>query len=243
MLLAVSLGNTNIAFGLFENASLIRQGRVALEDLLSLPDRVGLVPVSQIALASVTPSRAAQAIPLLAQAYKRPVRVAGRELPFEMEIQCDDPSTVGADRLLNAVAAYAYTQCATIVADVGTAVTVDLVSERGTFCGGAIVPGPVMMLRALAEFAEQLPAVSLQEPPSPVGRSTSDAMRSGAWYGAIGLVKELIARIADEQSRVLPVIVTGGAGEFVTAELSPPVEYVPHLTLEGLAILAARNDE
>jgi len=241
MLLTVSIGNTNTAFGIFEEGELRRHGRAPNRDLVALPAAVGDVAVAEIALASVAPSRTGQAVSILASAFNRPVLIAGRDLPFTMDIQCREPASVGADRLLNAVAAFHHTGTACVVVDAGTAITVDLVSEKGSFCGGAIAPGPATMLRALAAEAEQLPDVPFQRPPGPLGRDTVQALQSGAWYGAIGLVRELVTRICRERTGLLPVLVTGGAGEFIAAELTPPVEYLPHLTLEGIACLVART--
>lgn len=241
MLLTVSIGNTNCAFGLFNRGILDRHGTVANRDLITLPDVIGDAHVSQIALASVAPARTEQAIPLLAGAFRQPVLLAGRDLPLTLDIQYDHPESIGIDRLLNAIAAYARTQAAAIVVDVGTAVTVDLISDRGSFRGGAIAAGPATMLRALAQDAEQLPAVSFNQPPQPLGHTTTNAMRSGAWYGTIGLVRELITRIGAEHSGTLPVLLTGGAGQFVASALTPPAEYFPHLGLEGLALLVSQT--
>jgi len=240
MLLTVNIGNTNTAFGVFDGTQLIRHGRVPSEEPHRLPDAIGEGRFNPIALASVAPSRTDQVIPLLALRYNAPILLAGRDLPFGIEIQCDEPQEVGADRILNAVAACTRTGTATIIVDTGSAVTVDFVSSRGSFCGGAIAPGPEMMLRALHEHTELLPerSFSLEKPASPLGHSTADAMRSGAYWGTVGLVERLIAQIAADQNVEPRVIVTGGAGAFVAAEMSIRSELVPTLTLEGLAIVA-----
>ena len=237
MLLAVNVGNSNVSFGIFDGMEMLRQGRVPFQDRQRLPDRIGAERFTQIALASVAPSKSDCVIPILSQAYSRPVLVAGRDLPYGIEIECDDPQKVGTDRLLNAVAAYAHTKSTTIAVDVGTAITVDLVSARGSFCGGAIAPGPGTMLRSLTKEAELLPDVSLERPRSPLGRNTVDAMRAGVYWGTIGVVEALVSGLAAKHSGTVPVLVTGGDGEWVTREISTPAEFVPALTLEGLAIL------
>jgi len=241
MLLTVNLGNSCVTFAIFDNGEIIRHGRLPLADIQLLTSSIGDDPILEIALASVVPSRTELAIALLSSAYCKPVLLAGRDRAFAMDIQCDDPEPVGVDRLLNALGAYARIESEVIVVDVGTAVTVDLISARGSFCGGAIAPGPGAMLRALSESAELLPDVALEEPASSVGHNTIEAMRSGAWYGAIGLVRELAAVHAAQSTGAPPVLVTGGAGEFVARALNPPAEYLPLLTLEGLAILAGED--
>ena len=170
MLLTVSVGNTNVAFGIFDGMKLIRHDRLPNDQLPLLAKGIGDERFDQIALASVSPSRTDQVISLLARRYNALVRVAGRDLPYGIEIQCDDPEKVGADRILNAVAAFARTRRATIVVDVGSATTVDFVSRPGAFCGGAIAPGPEMMLCALHEHTELLPSISPDAPPAPLGR-------------------------------------------------------------------------
>lgn len=238
MLLAIDLGNRHVGFGVFDGTEPVRYGHVPADALHELTNRVGDERFSRIVLASVAPSRTEQVISLLASRYGMPVMVAGRDLSYGIDIQCDEPDKVGPDRLLNAVAAHARTGTATIVVDVGTATTVDLVSERGSFCGGAIAPGPDLMLQALHEHAELLPRTTLEKPASPFGHNTADAMRAGAYWGTVGLVERLVAEICAHQGSDLPILVTGGAGEPVAAELRRSAEFVPHLTLEGLARLA-----
>jgi len=248
MLLTVSLGNTNVSFGLFEAdpstplkaSRLMRHGRLPAADLPLLADRIGQQPIRRIALASVAPAMTDRAISLLSGSYQAEVLVAGRDLPYGIEIQCQEPDQVGADRLLNAIAAYARTRTATLVVDIGTAITVNAVSARGAFCGGAIAPGPALMLRSLHEHAALLPAVTYEKPASVLGRNTIAAMRSGAHWGAVALVESLVARMAEELSPRAPIILTGGDAEPIARDLNMKFELRPALTLEGLAILAAR---
>ena len=242
MLLTVNIGNTNISFGLFDGTDLRRHEAVPVAQLESLAGIIGDLRLNRIALASVAPSLTDQVIPMLAMRYNAPVLLAGRDLQIEIETQCDDPGAIGVDRLLNAIAAFARTGSATIVADAGTAITVDLVSAHGTFCGGAIAPGPGLMLRSLHEHTEQLPEIAFQPPLSPIGRNTADAMRSGAYWGTVGTVETLVNRIAAEHTGSLPVIITGGNGKYIAAEMGAPAEFVPALTLEGLAVLVAGTE-
>ena len=239
MLLAIDIGNTNVGFGLFDESGLRRHGRVSADDAYALTEVIGDEPISRIALASVAPSMTDRIVPMLALQYNTTVLVAGRDVPFGIEIQCDEPEKVGADRLLDAIAAYARTQLATIVVDVGSAVTVDFVSARGTFVGGAIAPGPQMMLDALHHQTELLPNIELKKPDSPVGHSSTDALLSGAYWGAVGLVDRLVAEISVDQAAEAKILVTGGAGEAIASEMQGQPEYIPTLTLEGLALIAS----
>lgn len=241
MLLTVNVGNSNVSFGVFNGTELLRHGRVPWQDWQLLSERIGAGRFSQIAMASVAPSKTDQVIAALSRTYNAPVLAAGRDLAYGIEIQCDPPDAVGADRLLNAIAAHARTQSATIVVDAGTAITVDLVSARGTFCGGCIAPGPGTMLRALAKEAELLPDVSLERPAAALGRNTAAAMRSGVYWGTVGAVEKLLARLSTEHAEPAHVLVTGGHGEWVAKEITPSAEYVAALTLEGLAVLVARR--
>ena len=238
MLLTVNLGNTSVSYGIFDGNELVRHGSVPASELPLLTDEIGEERFGRIAVASVTPSRTDQAISLLAMRYSTQVLLAGRDMPFGIEIQCEEPDKVGVDRLLNAIAAYARTRAATVVAYIGTAITVDLVSGRGSFCGGAIAPGPDTMLRALHERTELLPDVAYRKPVSPVGRSTVDAMLAGVHWGTAGMVERLIEALFAEQTGDVRTIVTGGHAERVASEMRLPVEVVPALALEGLAILA-----
>jgi type III pantothenate kinase len=240
MLLTVSLGNTNVSFGLFEGGRLLRHDRLPAADLPLLADRIGQQPIRRIALASVAPALTDRAISLLSGSYQTVVLVAGRDLTYGIEIQCEEPDKVGADRLLNAIAAYARTRTATVVVDIGTAITVNAVSARGAFCGGAIAPGPALMLSALHEHASLLPTVAYEKPASALGRSTVAAMRSGAHWGAVALVESLVARMAEELSPRAPTILTGGDAEPIARDLTIKFELRPALTLEGLAILAGK---
>jgi len=238
MLLAIDVGNTNIHFGLFDGMEPVHASAVPCETPDALPEAVGDANVTGIALASVAPNVTERLIPLLGMRYVMPVLMAGRDLPYGIDIQCDAPEKVGADRILNAVAAYRRTQRATIVVDVGSAVTVDLVSERGSFCGGAIAPGPRLMLNALHEHTELLPETVLSEAPPRLGRDTRAAIRAGIYWGTVGLTDRLIAEIAEDRGVRGPALITGGGGEWVASLLKAEAEFVAHLTLEGLAILA-----
>lgn len=241
MILAINAGNTNVAYGLFEGTTLRRMGRVPRTGYQTLPQKIGPERFARVLLASVVPGMNAQLVSALAAAYSLPVEIVGVDIPWGIEILCDEPAKVGADRILNAIAAYARVRDACIVVDAGTAITVNAVSRSGAFMGGAIAPGPAIMAHSLAARTELLPDVAPGTPAAAIGRNTADAIRSGVYYGCAGLVSELVARMRRETGQALPLLITGGAGEFLSAELSEHPPYLPALTLEGLAIIAARG--
>jgi type III pantothenate kinase len=232
------MGNTNAAWGLFDGGALVRSGRVPLAELASLPEHIGPAGIKSAALASVVPSRNVEVVSGIEKAYGVRPRIAGKDLPVAVEVRCDDPSKVGVDRLLNAVAAYARTKRATVVVDIGTAVTVNAVAANGAFLGGAIAPGPETMLHALNARTESLPKIGLGRPSKATGTNTGDAMRSGAYWGTVGMIQSLVRRIAKELGGDPPVLLTGGGAEAFKDDLGLKAEYVPFLTLEGLNALA-----
>jgi len=261
MLLTLDVGNTNIHYGLFEGLRCARFGAVPSARADALADEIGDVAVARIIMGSVAPSLNDRITAQLAARFSLPALIAGDDVPFGIENQCERPERVGADRLLNAVAAWRRRRAAVIVVDAGSAITVDLVSARGSFCGGAIAAGPSTMLKALHAHTELLPdlepegasitaarkrateslRIPLPSAPPSLGRNTEAALRSGAYWGSVGLVERLVAEIARDQGVAAPPLVTGGAGEFIAREMRPPAEYAPTLTLEGLAILAERG--
>jgi type III pantothenate kinase len=169
--------------------------------------------------------------------------LAAGDLPLRVVLE--RPDMVGIDRLLDAVAANQLRRPdrPAVVIDVGSAITVDLVSADGAFQGGAILPGIAMSARALHAFTDLLPLIDMAElgsPPPPLGKATVPAMRSGLFWGAVGSIREVVARLAAGAPAPPDVFLTGGAGPAVAELLGPAARHVPHLTLAGIA-LAARE--
>lgn len=164
--------------------------------------------------------------------------LTSREIPLDIKV--DYPDRVGIDRLAAGVAAHRLRQGEgpVVVVDVGTAITVDFVTEKGEFLGGAIACGPGIAARALYEFTDLLPRieVSWQLPPSPLGKNTPDAMAAGVFWGMVGTVRELISQQARHLGAEPEVIVTGGGGSLLAGLLGSSVRYVEHLTLMGIAL-------
>jgi type III pantothenate kinase len=257
MLLAVDIGNTNVTIGLFRNGSLAATRRASthpratadelehlLDALLRLDDAT-FADVSAIACCSVVPALTASA-EAVAMRRERPFLVAAVGT-VPIAIRVDRPSEVGPDRLVNALAAARIHGTPAIVADFGTATTIDCVAADGAFVGGAIAPGLELGLEALAARTAKLPRVELRAPDRAIGRDTVSAIQSGAILGYQALADGLIGRIRTELAEAagrepgdVRVILTGGLSAEPWARTLAGVDAIdPDLTLKGLAILHA----
>lgn len=172
--------------------------------------------------------------------------LSAADLPLEVGLERAD--MVGIDRLIDAVAANRLREPhrPAVVVDVGTAITVDLISERGVFIGGAIMPGIAMAAKALDEFTDLLPLIDMSDlssPPPPVGTSTIPAMQSGLFWGAVGAIRQLVESMGQDSKESPQVILTGGAGPAVAELLGHSALHVPQLTLAGIAISAWSRSE
>jgi type III pantothenate kinase len=257
MLLAVDIGNTNVTIGLVRAGSLIATRRAAtqpegtaddlellLDGLLRLDD-VGFADISAIVCASVVPNLTT-AIERLAARRDRPLVVAGPGV-IPLAIRVDRPEQVGADRLVNALAAQRLYGAPAVIVDFGTATTLDCVAPDGAYVGGAIAPGLELGLDALAARTAMLPRIELRAPARAIGRDTVSAMQSGTVLGYQALTNGLLARVRRELAAAhglepadIRSILTGGLSNapWVTA-LDGIDEIDPDLTLKGLAILHA----
>jgi type III pantothenate kinase len=249
-LVAVDIGNTRLKLGVFQpplaeplphpvaTLSLGREWSAAdLDAFLPLP------PADYAwAIASVNRPACAQLMSWLAERGVANVRqLTHADLPLAIEV--DRPDQVGMDRLVNAVAINRIRQPhrPAIIIDMGTALKLDLVSSTGAFVGGSILLGSAMSARALHEFTDLLPLIEVSEPPPAVGKSTRGAMSSGLYWGAVGAVRELIGQF-NTIAGAAEIYLTGGAGPLFTnvldQESTRPPQFVPHLTLAGIAIAA-----
>ena len=167
--------------------------------------------------------------------------VARAQLDWGFEIQVDNPEDVGADRLLNALAAYHHFRQSIIVIDFGTATTFDVVGEQGAYMGGAIAPGINLSIEALHQAAARLPRIGIGRPHAVIGRGTVAAMQSGIYWGYIGLIEGLVARIRREIDAPARVVGTGGLAPLFSEGTDIFDRIDPDLTLDGLRMLAQRN--
>jgi type III pantothenate kinase len=257
MLFAVDIGNTNVTTGLFRNGALVATRRATtharasadevehlLDALLRLDD-ASFADVSAIATCSVVPSLTA-ALEAIAARRERPLLVAAAGT-VPIAIRVDRPADVGADRLVNALAAARIHGTPALVADFGTATTIDCVAADGAFVGGAIAPGLELGLEALAARTAKLPRVELRAPDRAIGRDTVSAIQSGTVLGyqaladgLIGRIRRELAEAAGTEPRDVRVILTGGLSAAPWARSLADVDAIdPDLTLKGLAILHA----
>jgi type III pantothenate kinase len=240
LLIDVSNSFTKVAFASskrVERADRIETARLTTSVLAKYLRRreVGTVVVS-----SVVPPKN-RAIRRAAQGRKV-VWVSAR-IPLGIAVDYPKPLTIGADRLANAAAVAFLYRVPAIVVDFGTAVTFDIVSENKSYIGGVICPGLEAMTNFLYQRTALLPRLSLKEPRRAVGKSTMEAMRSGAIYGYRGLVREIIARICEQEfaRKRVEVVGTGGYAQLIARKLSVINRVDPHLTLEGLRIVGNLN--
>ncbi len=249
-LVAVDVGNTRLKLGVFSTPLAEPlphpQGTLSMARDWSAADLDSFLPESPAeytwAIASV--NRPA-CIHLVAWLTERRVpriwQMEHTDLPVSADVE--RPDHVGMDRLANVVAVNRLRASnePAIIIDMGTALTVDLVSRTGAFAGGAILPGISMSARALHEFTDLLPLVEVVESPPALGRSTHDAMCSGLYWGAVGAVQKLVGQLTTNSTEA-EIFLTGGAGPLFASvladESSRPPQFVPHLTLAGIAIAA-----
>jgi type III pantothenate kinase len=253
MLLAIDVGNTNIVYGLFDGQRLVHQFRVEtsrgrtadeyaviLRQLLAMRS-VEPGQVDAAIVASVVPALTEPMLDLVRRAFGREALVVGPGIRTGMAILYENPREVGADRIVNAVAAYERFKGGLIVVDFGTATTFDCVSPKGEYLGGVISPGIQISADALFARAAKLPRVEIVKPPRVVGRNTQNSMQSGIVFGYVALVDGLVDRLAEELGFPCAVVATGGLAR-VIAPLSTKIQEVDDdLTLTGLRILYERN--
>ncbi len=253
MLLVIDIGNSHTVLGCYDGERLCCHWRVAtrrdhsvdewmilLSQLFSMSG-IDSGKIRAAILASVVPPLTPVLEQVCRQRLALSTRVVGPGLKTGMPIQYDNPREVGADRIVNAVAAYERWRSALVIVDFGTATTFDAVSEQGVYLGGAIAPGLKISLDALSRTASMLPRVELVEPRTVIGRTTVTSMQSGIFYGYVGLVDGLVERMRAELGGDPRVVATGGLAGLI-APCSATIQDVdPFLTLQGLRLLYQRN--
>ncbi len=258
MLLAFDIGNTNIVIGVFQKNELLANWRIA-SDRQKTRDEYGLLvqqlfqcsglkreDVKDIIISSVVPNLTDVIKRTCEQYFQLAPLVVGQGLKTGMPIRYDNPKEVGADRIVNAVAAIEEYGAPLIILDFGTATTFCMVNEKGEYLGGAIAPGVGISLNALVERTAQLPKVEMVVPEKVIGKTTVHAIQSGLLYGYCGMVDGMVRRIADEMQLPLSevkVIATGGLAEVIHSNTETIQIIDQMLTLKGLLLLYNRNEK
>ena len=253
MLLVVDVGNTQTHFGAYEGGELVEHWRfatvrdstadelgAALRNLVELRG-VELEQIDSSIVSSTVPQLGPQWLEMTERYLGHEMLVVGPGFKTGMPLRYDNPREIGADRLVNAVAAYERTQGACIVVDFGTAITYDPVSAEGEYLGGIISPGVEISVEALASRAAKLPKVDLEPPRALIGKSTIEAIRSGVIYGFAAMVDGIVARLLEEMGEETATIATGGLAHHIVPFTERIDEIDDLLTLEGLRILFERN--
>lgn len=254
MLLAADIGNTQTHLGIFRGTSLVAQWRIST-DPRRTADELGLVvseflsfeglsfsrQVTGAAICSVVPPLTAAVREMVQRYFHFDPVVVEPGTRTGMPILTDNPREVGADRIVNAVAAYQLVGGPVVVIDFGTATTFDAVSETGQYLGGAIAPGVEISVDALWRVAAQIQKVELVQPRSVIGRSTIESVRSGVLLGTAAMVDGMAERMQKELGGDAALLATGGLAPLLLQQCLSSIRHEPTLTLTGLRIIYERN--
>ncbi|NLL18990.1 MAG: type III pantothenate kinase [Clostridia bacterium] len=255
MLLAVDVGNTHITLGIYKGKDQICHWRIStnrkktadeygilLRQLFAIENH-SLDAINAVALSSVVPPLTASMVKMSLDCFGTKPLVIGPGVKTGMPIRFDNPKEVGADRIVNGVAAFHKYGGPVIVVDLGTATTFDVISAKGEYLGGAIAPGVGISTDALFSYAAKLPRVELVKPPHVIGKTTVACMQSGIMYGLLGQVEGIVARMKKELQSQVTVVATGGFAFLFEGEQGVVDHVDPFLTLEGLRLIHEMNKE
>ena len=253
-IIAVDIGNTNITIGLFIDGEeeFIKSfpGRAHTKLADCLKSAWQKVPVEKsskekkrdgvIVLSSVKPAWTEQVQKIVKDNLGEKVYIIGKNIPLPIDLWVDEPDKVGTDRVVSAAAAYAVVEDAVVVADIGTAVTIDLVDQHGAFLGGVICPGFEISAQALKNNTAALPKVKVVKPKTPYGKTTDQAINCGLYYSAVATLQEVVRRYAEKIGKWPHTVLTGAAANLIKDDCDFIDSYVPNLVVKGI-VLAYRK--
>ena len=253
MLLGFDIGNTNIVLGVYEGKKLLQHWRVAT-DRLKTGDEYGMLinnlftygglsikDIEAVIISSVVPPLVVPLIKMCQRYFKVEPLIVGPGIKTGISIKYENPREVGADRIVNAVAAHHKYGGPLIIVDFGTATTFCVVAENGDYLGGAIAPGIGISTEALYQRAAKLPRIELVKPKTVICRNTVTSMQSGIIYGFVGQVDGIVNRMKAELGRDAFVVATGGLANLISPESSTINAVEQFLTLEGLQVIYELN--
>lgn len=253
MILAVDIGNTNIVLGGFVGDNLTFVARIAtdasktedeyaskIKSILALHG-VEKKEITGAIISSVVPPLNAAMKKAIAYVYGVTPIMVGPGIKTGINIRCDNPATVGADLICACVAAHHIYGSPSLIIDMGTATKMMVMDASGAFIGASIIPGVKISLNALSGGTAQLPHISLEAPPSALGKNTVDCMRSGVVFGHAAMLDGMIDRFNEELGETLPVYATGGLASTVVCHCRHKITLDEHLLLKGLHILYQKN--
>ena len=255
MILVIDMGNTNIVLGVFKEKKLVRSWRISTNKdktadeygiqirVLFQYSNIKYEDIEAIVVSSVVPPVMPAMEGMAVKYFGIKPLIVGPGVKTGMPIRYDNPKEVGADRIVNAIAAYDLYGGPLIIVDFGTATTFDVISKEGEYLGGAIAPGIGISTEALYTRAAKLPRIELCKPKTVIGKNTVTSMQSGIIYGFVGQTDGIITRIEKEIGEKVNVVATGGLAELISEESNHIDRVNPNLTLEGLRIIYERNKE
>ncbi len=254
MLLAIDVGNTNITLGLYDGDKLGPRWRLATNNE-RMPDEYGILMINLfhhagVDVAGVKAVAMASVVPPLTGTFEQACQrflghsplMVDADTKTGVRVKYDDPSQVGADRVVDAAAVQKLYGGPACVVDFGTATTFDAISGEGEYLGGAISPGVGIAADALFQRTAKLPRVDFQRPPAAIGRNTVHSLQSGLLFGYVGLVEGMVTRFRQELGPGMKVIATGGLAELIARETRVIDILAPWLTLDGLRIIYELNN-
>lgn len=241
MILAINIGNTNINIGNFQGKKLVSlfcvDNKSLINQQVTFPLKSSILNgTKNILIASVNPKMESVFYKYLGEKNKKKALKIGREIKLKMPVLVKNPQKVGIDRLLNAIAAYRQTKTSTIVIDFGTAITIDIVSKKGEFLGGLILPGIRTSAYALNKQTAFLPEVNIKRPTKIIGKNVENAISAGIFIGTVGSINHIIREIRKVYKDVQYIVATGGDAKMFKKDIPEIDRFIPHLTLEGIRI-------